>query len=123
MEPLLSRSTSGRQGTAVSLGGRWPSEDDDDSASQLTFWIRKEKNKEHAKLCRARKKIYIEKLKETILFLESTNSKMLQQMETIDPDSRFVPSRSANSTDNYHGLFVEQMESIWVSSFLRWAHD
>ena len=64
-------------------------------------FYRKEKNKEHAKLARDRKKLYIEKLKETIEFFEDVNAKMtaiLRKNHVILPNNLLIQPPSASFT-------------------------
>ena len=64
---------------------------------------RKEKNKEHAKLARDRKKLYIEKLKESIVFFEDLNSKMVASLRANNVMLQTTTSTQfSNSSYNIH---------------------
>lgn len=75
-------------------------------------FYRKEKNKEHAKLARDRKKLYIEKLKETIVFFEDVNAKMamtLRNNHVVVPNNLLTQSSGfAHTIKNTWGMADEQ---------------
>ena len=77
---------------------------------------RREKNKEHAKLARDRKKIYIEKLQETVVFFEEVNAKMTMALRanSVVPQNDFMTQRTGatHALNNSWGGVDEHSEPL-----------
>ena len=77
---------------------------------------RREKNKEHAKLARDRKKLYIEKLKETIVSFEEVNAKMTMTLRAnsvvLQNDFMIQRTDATHALNNSWGGVDEQSEPL-----------
>lgn len=77
-------------------------QDNSESSGGEQVKSKKERNKEHAKLARDRKKLFIEKLKESIVFLEDTNNRIRLHLQTFFPHiplNQPVPSWTAEDEE------------------------
>ena len=65
------------------------------SESETLEQTKRDRNEEHAKLARDRKKLFIEKLKESIFYLESNNTRMRLHLQVVKAEQTNYTSNNA----------------------------